>query len=573
MSIRTLGLVLSMTSLSAYAIPSLQSCGVPNAIANNMYFDETCSTAYVGLPDIGQVKVDSLYRANSNFCDNYHSSMDGYSGIAEAMQRVNQERNKLARQSVELEQNFADLRLTLNSKKALIPLAMRELAEEQAEYEVLESQLSSAQQILHSCLDIASEEDCTIERQSFVTLSSEKNALRRQISRIQSRVGYLNRQVDLVENRIADLNISIQRNSDQISQMALEVDDYFSTIEQRLLKYTETFGGTAKLLFKVDQSSYLAEKRANAEDVLASMQWRSIDPKRSEIQFVANFQSPDINDIQRMMLPVMSITTPQFERYGTATVNIDKSEPEPKSIDQLTSSSIVQYRESHSAFPAAFNSQINLNLHGACLINSDNKQQLASYVAPFLSYSYEIQGRAGYRAKVHQRAMIEFLKKSKGGRFMSFSYVKTKIRERQEYDTLVEITLTSDSKKGEEITKRFKREIAINVLERAAVAILDSIATRRMPSFAFDPQTSADDNRNLSHHIATLGSGLNMTSMMCSSAGSFACSLGWDLDSFSFGRRGLHYIGTVGATYEEQIDDYYFVPMNRGMAFEVSQDN
>jgi len=566
--IRLSVLVLLIASTSAHAVPSLARCNQPDTLRDNVYFDESCTTAYVGLPDYGSASVDSLYRANTGLCKAYKGAVNAHTSTVEAMTLLIKKKNDLALQELDIQQRIGSLRLQASDLEVDLDIAQQDELRLLDDLNQVEDALAIAKDEQELCDINNGSAACDVERDEVRRLQSQKRTVRRFHLRAKSIVRSRRQQVELINSRMADLNHRTVATYERLDAMTDELGIFQDKASQRMTKYTTIYGGTASLLFQVDHDGYVRKKRADAANAMASLQWRPVLPRNARLQFVANYSSPSVDEIQRHLLPVLSISTPDFGRYGTVTQVVDQPPETPVSISELTSRDIGEFQRSQTPLPAAFNSQINMNLHGACMVDSENKQDLLAYVSPVLSAQYELKGRAGYRATVKQNAMIDFLKKMKGGRFFSFSYVKTKIRERHEYDTLVDIEYTADTSEGQQLNTHYKRTLAANILERASVAIMDSIAVRSrpVPSMLALAENKPDTN-SWPNQLASLSSGVNMSSLMCRTAGTSFCSMGWDLDAVSFSSRSHRYVGTVGATYQETIKDVYFVPVMNTLTF------
>ncbi|EFP96532.1 hypothetical protein [Vibrio caribbeanicus] len=560
-------LALLFLSFSSIAVPSYQQCSGNQSAANNILFDRDCSTAYVGLPDKGKVVLDSYSSFyTEDFCEEYEQLREQNVLVKSQINTVFHAKldwiNTLFENGKEILTKKSEIS-ELNTQSEIFSQKIDVLREVIADYR---RRINTLTELISTCPDEAQcdqlTEQLTETKRNYFANRRESRALSENVDQISMKTARVYQEIESLQSRVDNMEIRIN----ELDKGLRELDDL---VYDRMYKYLNIYGSTAKLLFSLNMDEYIQDRKRRFGSVAETYNWKPMLFKN--VRLWLNVSEPsEREEYQVTWSPVIDIVTPEFSSFGKEFIsgNPESSQNPILTPQDIHTQNLESYLENSKAMPTSFASLVNFNLHGACLLKGRNLgEHILPYVSATLSAEYDVKGFASYHAVVNQHSILEFLREIKSRGFLGFGSVKTKIRKTESHQRLVNITLNADSYAGKEITNRYKRLLSTGILERASIAILDSIATRRRGPNHWLPDLD-EEGSEMKNELVALGPRLNMTSMMCRSAGRVFCDNGWEIGKFSFSNNSYRYKSETKAHYEESISDVYFQTFSNSMAFE-----
>ena len=466
----------------ALAVPSYKVCSdrfgaVRNA--ENIYFSDDCSTAYVGMPDAGKAKINGYLPANLDQCS-------GLEEVSETIDVLISSQNSTIRAQAiyqerirEIEDSLFSLRQEIDEKQAIINIKKQEITILEPKVTELYEKKMESLALVKNCKDEAKlfemdfREYCSSQLDSYRekrnTHSESQNELFRTKSSISlntALISNINRDIVSYTDRNRELMARLEQSQELIERLKQRVRDAKK-------HYYAIYGGTANALFTVDLAGYIEKRRSEFEqenENTEGLQWDAVYPmsNATEIDFLA-YQPEGSNQAIDQERPVMSIRTPRglFRKpsdhvsFFSATGNVDYSAASP--------------------FPNSFPVSIDLNVAGACAMREKDESELLNYLSPNMTYLYEVKGKNSYKATVMQKTVVEFFEKTQqlsiGSGELSYADMRKKIREAKNLETMVTIEFTADTGEGE-VQLIEKRKLEENLIERVMVNMLDTIAER-----------------------------------------------------------------------------------------------
>ncbi|WP_114785537.1 coiled-coil domain-containing protein [Vibrio tetraodonis] len=571
-------LSIAMVSSSALAVPSVFKCKDSVGLADNIFFNEACTEAYVGFPPFGEATVDNFSKTNESLCDAYDSAMDSYVDTQKTYEYLIAQSNALAKQTLSITQSMDDKRVELNVLKADLEVAdtkILDLSEEQA---VADQKYVDARDTLLECKAIAIDyrADCADEITEFTSAARERRAIKSDVAAAKTEQRAINRKMVVLQSTLDTLKSNYDNALAQLLNIKSSVAAAMETSFDLLDKYAKTYGGNATLLFETKYAEYVRQKKQELEGKYDNMTWRDIRPREAGIGFIVPSDEIEKRQLTALLSPVIVVGTPDFPVFeaSQSDYNTDTGTPrEPVPIAKATYSD-NEFDNLSKPFPDSFPSTVTLSLHGSCPVSQAEKKQLLTHVAPYVSVSYELKGKVSYEAVVNREAVISFVEKTTSIGFVGFSYVKDKIRAEQDIDVYVSIKFTSSTYEGTLEQQQVKRTLQENLLERATIAVLDTIAVRK----TVDPasagllngtETPSEQPKPPVQVQSNLEQNTGVSTALCSTADAYTCAAGWVIDNTSIGVKITDYKQKISHRYEETVTEDFYIPMNKTFGFKA----
>ena len=563
----TLAILTLLASSSALAVPSVKVCNERVGLIDNVYFDESCSTAYVGFPEFGYAEVNNYAKTNEKLCDAYNSSMDALVDTEKTQTYLIKRSNALASERVTLEGKIGDLNMNLSVLEEELTAATDQRDELQLLRDQFQDTYTAALDAFKECRLFATDAkiECANELQEAKLLGKQRSHLDKQLTSAKRVERDFTRQVARLRSTIRTLN----RNHDDLELRVVSlkqaISNALSSTLEGVKKYTQIYGGTATLLFETKMNEYVKTKRVEFGD-LHNMSWGNVRPRAARIDFIAPNQGISLDDIKQAMYPTLKISTPNFPIFKTNLPDYTNKDESRNPVPvQQPSYTAGEFDNLSKAFPSSFGSTVTLNLHGACPVPKAQKRALLTHVSPHVTTSFELKGHVSYEATVNRAAIIKFVKREISAQFINMQFVKEKIRAEEDMSAYVEIKFTASNYEGTVSQAQIKKTLQQNLMERATVAILDTIAARKTVDPALLQQIEKEPGeynqppKNDMDNI--LGDG-GATTALCMTGNAYACAAGWVIDNTSISVHLVDYEKKVNHRYQEKVTEDFFIPMH-----------
>ena len=569
-------LALLLATTGANAVPSYKVCSNESGkarSASNIYFSDDCKYAYVGLPNYGKAMMNGYTSMNLDQCQNYDQVNDTIEVIVESAQRnirriveftneveeVQQKLNELEEERVGFELEAVNLGKQIDYivKTILPPLE----AEENAKLLVFAKCRKMAKTLGEDILEFCS--DSYQEYDEVSTRTFEQNIKKGRLTREKSTA--LAEEYE-ISNKIERLRRNRSALEDLLISAKNRVNDLLKEVRESKQYYFRIYGATASLLFTTDVDNFINEKRrafeadnTGFEDLI----WRGISPlpNSTEIDFLVN-QPGDIDAVANQNYPIMSIETP------------DSLFRKPSDSIQFFSAGGNKDYLAASPFPNSFSAVLKLNVAGACEIeHKTDNSELLNYVNPNVTAMFEIKGKNSYRAEIKQKRVVEFFEKNQqlgiNAGAITYADVKKKIREAKNLDTLVTITFTADTGKGVEEQRIEKRMLEENLVERAMVNMLDTIAQRTVdPNIEVYRQEVKDGLAQLPQYDPERAESGVEGARFVDSGTPATPNIQWESPiGISYQKSITDYKSELNALYVEEVTEDSFTPLYQSFGF------
>lgn len=563
----TLAMLTLLASSSVMAVPSVKVCNDRVGLIDNVYFDESCSTAYVGFPEFGYAEVNNYSKANEQLCDAYNSSMDAFVDTEKTQAYLVKRSNALALERVALEQKIGDMNMEQGRLETdLTSVAARrdelQLARDEAQDSYMAA-LNAFKECKLLAVDVKAE--CGSELQEFKLVGRARAELDKKLTAVKRSQRSLTRQVASLRSTVQTLNRNHDDLEVRVANLKAAVSNVLSTTLEGVKKYTQIYGGSATLLFETQLTDYVKNKRAQFGD-LHNMSWGSVRPRAARIDFIAPNKGISLDEVKQAMYPTLKISTPNFPLFKTNLPDYSKKdesrEPVPVQKPSYTSG---EFDDLSKAFPSSFASTVTLNLHGACPVPKAQKRDLLTHVAAHVTTSFELKGNVSYEATVKRDAIIKFVKREIQAQFINMQFLKEKIRAEEDMSAYVEIKFTASNYEGTVSQAQIKQTLQQNLMERATVAILDTIAERKTVDPAllqYIEQQPGEFSQPPKNDLENITGDGGATTALCMTGNVYACAAGWVIDNTSLSVHLVDYEKKVKHRYQEKVTEDFFIPMH-----------
>ncbi|WP_341660221.1 hypothetical protein [Vibrio sp.] len=569
---------IAMVSSSALAVPSVFKCNDQVGLHDNIFFNEECTEAYVGFPPFGEATVDNYSKTNERLCDAYDSAIESYVDTQKTYEYLIAQSNTLAKQALDMTQSMDDKRLELNVLKANLEVAnthIMELSEQQA---VADQKYVDARDTLLECKAIAIDyrADCADEITEFTSAARERRAIKSDVAAAKTEQRAINRKMVVLQSTLDTLKSNYDSAVAQILSIKTSVAGAMATSFDLLDKYAKTDGGNATLLFETKYAEYVRQKKQEFEGKYDNMTWRDIRPREAGIGFIVPSDEVAKRELTALLSPVIVVGTPDFPVFESSQTDYSANTDTPREPVPIAKATYSdnEFDNLSKPFPDSFPSTVKLSLHGACPVSQADKKQLLTHISPYVSVAYELKGKVSYEAVVNREAVVSFVQKTTNVGIVGLSYVKDKIRAEQDIDVYVSIKFTSSTYEGTLEQQQVKRTLQENLLERATIAVLDTIAVRK----TVDPATSGILNGTETPSEqptpplqvqSNFENNTGVSNSLCSTGSGFDCAVGWVIDNLSIGVKITDYKQKISHRYEETVTEDFYIPMNKTFGFKA----
>ena len=545
------GFILSFCQ--AVASPTLTSCPQHNlnTETGQVYFDNSCSVAYVLPPDVGVVSHATFNPKHSgmSLCGSYSTSekqIDKLVGeinthYAKSSDYVNkvldisEKINELMVRGDNLRDEYIDDILSYQDSKIYSDLIIEEYRE--------------ARKALTTCKRHGKQ--CESE-QLFVT------EMRRELVFARQELSAVSKQYRPVERLLIQVEQGIDRAQDNLELLKYQNSTKLAALESAedtLTKFLSLYASVAAgdVIFTFDlKHQDLVEQFANKYRDLP-LRWKAMPAVRAEVSILSPFDQLTTIEREQFLWPAIGSFLVDIAQPIGPGLNQSFSYITPQSppYETLAHSQTI-LKKDH------FKAGLHLNVIGACsLQNQPDYLSMVATLSPSFYFEYGLDTRFGYTAKVDRKALIEHteVRKSKG--FLFWKKRWTEIRDHRNFNHLIDISFDAES--SGLLTPQLKSQIIRSILDRTAMHYMNSLG-KRVP-------ISSQSSSELAANLGVSGASAGFEGLLNMPGVHFVWKVSDTGSKDEFEQSDRNYWRNVAQFYTESMHGHYLMPQAKMIAF------
>lgn len=449
-------------------------------LSTGVYFDESCQTAYVAPPVIGDFEVNHLHKESTTdlFCPDYDISKQAATAKKELLdsyiKRV-KEYNQLIKES-----KLGDYRTEEEIINSKIITIQAHLSDEELKVSTLKIQLNTEYNNYKKCLsDILVEDKETCKallkkasetQKKLFSYEEKQTSLENELYQEQINLLKVQQKIKLELARDAELK-EIQEKTASLIESIEKIRAESLNIFQ---KYASLIGGSASLSYAVNWQQLVNDYAAKNPNV--NLTWLPLPINNAT--FHVNLRADTVGENQ---FPVVLATNFPGIKSQTSTIN-----PPAGGAVSTLATALSTREPAEIGFSHTMRGSLDLSVNAMCTLTSKNESDynkiFDTYVSPKVDYNFQLKVRRKYSAKYNLEALYKRIEKlkSKGGFFSSKA--KHEIIEDKNSKEIFDIKFDADDsyfswtpEEQDKLTKDIKATLLNRVLKQ--ISLFNNLGT------------------------------------------------------------------------------------------------
>ncbi|MCG7488159.1 hypothetical protein MHN79_01545 [Vibrio sp. Of14-4] len=539
-------------SWSALSTPNINRCENINIPFENnqLYFDQSCSTAYVVPKGNGTIKEGS-FTPNSygrNICSHYRSTADAIERVDNELLDFYKKFAENVEKKIELINRVYELNIKIISVKEQYEDEISKYERAQADMDFLRDEYIELSRELSSCKNISNE--CSFEQEEVDRVRADLIVAAQEVS--EANKGY-----EIPKAIIKSAEKAILSAEEQLALLEYHEKTHLETMKsvkdnlmQMLTKYSYTEAGDALFTFDLEHQA-LVEELAEKYSHLG-LNWEKMPATKVDASTLSLFNSSVLSIDAQNLLPVVEtyIVGQGRPSPGFNTIGKQQISPEgPRSAADMQSSA-----PSNDIVKAGFK----VNAISACNLDNDSSlNQMVKVIKPSLYFQYGVDVSSGYTAHVNTKALIDATEIRQSSDYSVWLKPWAKANTTSDLNSLININF--DSAVPEDI--QFK--VARSVLERTALSYMDNLGKRvPIPPYSTVGIASGAELPSIDRGYETVSAYRSVY---------FIWSKFSQQEEDTISARDRYFWDNTEATYSESIASSYMLPQSKLISFEIAQ--
>ncbi|MBU2712867.1 hypothetical protein [Zooshikella harenae] len=449
-------------------------------LSTGIYFDESCQTAYVAPPVIGDFEVNHLHKESTTylFCPDYDVSKKAATAKKELLDSYIEqvkEYNQLIKESKLGEYKTEEA--NINTKINELSTKLNKLKAEKSEITIRFNREYTKYEDCLADITIKDKEKCNPQLDRASTIQKELFSIKKDVSAVDEEL--YNAQIALLDIQ-GKIRLEVIRNND-LKEMQEKTADLVKSIEKirfeslnTFQKYASLIGGSASLSYFLNWQQLIndyAEQNPNA-----NLTWLPLPINNAT--FHINLRADTIGENR---FPVILATNFPGIKNQISAIN----PPEGNTVSTLTT--VLSTREpAEIGFSHSMRGTLDLSVNAMCtLINEDNSDYnkiFDTYVSPKVNYNFQLKVHRKYTAKYNLEQIYKRIEELKDKHGFLSSKSKHEIFEDRNSKELFDIKFDADDSRftwtpeeQEQLTKDIRNTLLKRVLEQ--ISLFNNIGT------------------------------------------------------------------------------------------------
>ncbi|MBU2898176.1 hypothetical protein [Vibrio hepatarius] len=543
---------LIIPSWSVLSTPNINRCKNINIPFENnqLYFDQSCSTAYVVPQANGTIKEGS-FTPNSygrNICGHYRSTVEAIERVDNELLEFYKNFGEYIQKKLDLINRIHELRLKINSVREQYANEIEKYEQAKFYLDVLGEEYIEVSQELSDCKKASTE--CSFEQEEVDRVRSDLTVAAQEVSEANKEYRIPKAIIKSAERSILSaeewLALLEYGQSARLENMKSVKGD----LMQMLAKYSYTEAGDALFTFDLEHQA-LVEELAEKYSHLG-LNWEKMPATKVDASTLSLFNSSVLSIDAQNLLPVVETyivgqgqPTPGFNTIGKQQIS-----PE----DPWSAGNILSSVPTNDIVKVGFK----VNAISACNLDNDSSlNQMVKVIKPSLYFQYGVDVSSGYTAHVNKKALIDATEIKQSSDYSVWLKPWATANSISDLNSLISINF--DSAVPEDV--QFK--VARSVLERTALSYMDNLGKRiPIPPYSTFGVASGAELPSIDTGYETVSGHQGVH---------FVWSRFSQQEEDTFSARDRYFWDNTDATYSESIASSYMLPQSKLISFEIAQ--
>jgi hypothetical protein len=503
--------------LADTASPSLNAkcnVGIVQPInASSVFFDESCSIAYVMPPINGKAEINSLAgTTNLQFCPSVKKVNTVVARIISSIEQTSEKMETMIKDFDPLNKEILNLRTALVQSKINMEAATARLGLAESKRQEIKQALTQARKLYEDCIDTYSSDNnlCKEASEEWTVLKTEAKIVNREYRDLNDQSLTATEEYNRTNARMRE---ATNRHKEAVLPM-FDLLERLSELNSKVMnlykEYAQLEGAKGQISWSIKWDKLLDEYRRLNPNL--TMHWTKMPIKEAELVATAKLAGSNVSELTSLV----TAHIPGAKRSGIAGIAKGQKVTNVQIYPSIDEGASIIFSNSIAG-------QIVLNLLGACPYfdgihdrTSIDPSELANHMIANLAYSYELAARRGYNASYNLSNLLSRIEeKTKTGGLFSTSHAHVLI-ESQESNDWFKIDFSNNTADFQytvdeqvQITKTVKAELFDKALKQFAILNAGTPIAPPIPQYIESGASkSAQELRSCHHYYCQAGSAI-----------------------------------------------------------------